>query len=121
MDLLGHKGLAASSSLSPKSSLGQDGLAPLSPDVGLLSYSQGVQSNGGGLESKTKLGLEGRCSTGRRASRERLSLITVTSRLEELRATRGRCVFTHRNTRTLQCPRKNPFLPTSPSKELDVP
>lgn len=68
MDLLGHKGLAASSSLSLKSSLGQDGLAPPSPDVGLLSYSQGVQSNGGGLESKTKLSLKGRCSWGRRAS-----------------------------------------------------
>lgn len=61
MDLLGHKGLAASSSLSLKFSLGQDGLAPLSPDVELLSYSQGVQSNGGGLEIKTKLGFEGRC------------------------------------------------------------
>lgn len=56
---------------------------------------------------------------GRRASRERLSLITITSRLEELRAMRGRCVPTLRNTHTSQCPRKNLFLPTSPSKELD--
>ena len=64
---------------------------------------------------------EGVALKGRRASRERLSLITITSRLEEMRAMRGRRFPTLRNTRTSQSPRKNPFLPTSPSKELDVP
>lgn len=59
---------------------------------------------------------------GRKASGERLSLVTVTSRLEELQGMQGRvCHHTQVHTHAPQLPRKIPFLPTSPNMEAWVP
>lgn len=54
MDLLANTSLVPLFCLTLKASLGQAGLAPPSPDVGLLSDSQQVQSSGDGLGTKAK-------------------------------------------------------------------